>query len=450
MTNLKYLLIAASAVFAFNAAPRAQSLADFGVPAAAETPAQKEAQRQVAAPGEVKHSKNASLGQEVISAKTNADAIKAGNQELMEEGEGVRCVATSSGVGIIGAGGASYPTNLKNPNLVLLAQRNAFVIAVLKAKREIATYLKGCSLEGKQFFSEQIEALDTAEGASMANTESRTEESTSASIRTMLKGMIVFDMKDDPEAGAVVVSVLTSPQTQGAVQTGPGGNMTAESLETGVNEVFKQIRTGTIPPEGGYTIVVPDSGQIAWVGYGSDIARKNNNKTIQRKLFSKAKSTSKLRARRALLGVITGEQVQFDMKESEAMHSKIQQFDSEVDADGNVTETAKAQESFSAAAKMAFSESGGNITSGELPEGVAFRTYTTPDGNWAYSVAVYMAAMTEAAKAAAQQMAANSPVKAGSVGNYQVNPDGSFTVKDGKLIPKSMGSGKIGRGLKGF
>lgn len=449
MISTKHLFVAALAAFAFDAEVRAQSLSDFGVPAAAETPAEKSAQRKVEAPDEVKRTGNDALGEEVISAKTDADAIKAGNQDLIESDGGVRFVATGSGVGILAGASADYDTRSKNPNLVLLSQRQAFVRALLKAKTEMSKTLKGSSIEGKTFFSEQMDRLETEDG-SMANADASSAESTSEAISTMLKGVIVYDVIDDPDAGFVMVTVLTTPQTQGAMQTSAGNQMTAESLETGLGEVFKQIRTGTIPPEGGYTVVAPSNGQIAWVGFGSAIAGKNADKRMTRKFLSAAKATSKLRARKALLSCIKGEEIQAEISESQEMTESIKQFDRTIDEDGNAAEVAKQQTEYAASAALAFKESGGSTTSGKLPPGVSMKTYVTKDGNWAYSVAVYMAAMTEAAKAAAQQMASNSPVKAGSVGSFQVEPDGSFKLKDGKLIPKSMGSGRIGRGLKGF
>ena len=226
--------------------------------------------------------------------------------------------------------------------------------------------------------------------------------------------------------------------------------MTAESLESGLGEVFKEIRTGMIQPEGGYTVVVPSSGQVAWVGFGSQIARKNRNKQIQTQLLGAAKQTAQARAEKALLSTIKGETVTGEMSANEEMSTSIRQFDEQIDEDGNATVVANEKDQYDASARGAFNQNGRSVTDGRLPPGVAIKTYTTPDKNWAYSVAIYMADMTAIAKEQAQQMANNSPVRQGSVGRYSVEPDGSFTVKDGKLIPKSMGSGRTGRGLKGF
>lgn len=420
----------------------AQSLADFAPPAGANTPSEAEALRKITAPDKVQTTPNEKLGQPVVSAATVQDAANAACVQLVEVPGGARFIATGSGIGAVASGTAYYASDVQNPNLVLIAQRRAFIAAHLKAKSELAKMLRGLSVEAKQFIGEEIQSIDDAEG-NRTNIKEESLETGKEAIKAMLRGVIVYDMYDDSEKGEVRVSVITTPRTQGASQTVFGNMVDAHSIEQGLEYVFQQIKLAVIPPDGGNVIVSRD-GRVAWVAYGSQLRRRNVDKRVEAKLSEAARDQSVRRARSALLGVINGEGIQSESVDLEEFKAETKQFDAVIDEQGNETIKTKEKQEFEARARLAVKETFGSEKAGELPPGITTRTYESKDGNWFYSVAVFYAPATEAAKGLAKSMDENSPLRQAPAKSYELKPDGSFKKdKDGRLIPLSLGKGRV-------
>jgi hypothetical protein len=424
----------------FATAATAQDLADFGIPAASDNPA---SERAVKDPGSVTTTENEVLDQPVISASSTQDAVNAAQQELVDDGDEARFISTGSGMGVVAVGWGSYSFDNANNNLNLLQQRGAFLEATLEARANLAAFLGGLELEGKQELVKQFDMIDGGD-ESLANSSSISVESISERISGMLRGVVVYDVQDNAEEGAVMVTVVTTPKTQGAVQSG-NGSVQAGSIQAGLQAVFSEIKAGLVPPDGGRVITVPSTGQIAWIGFGSEINRTNRNKSLQRKLKSQAKNTAKMRARRSLLAVINGEDVYKDSELINMMSQDIKQFDRVPGPDGEEVIEKKESDEIKAFAQQVTVDALGSSTVGELPAGVSVKGYESKDGNWSYAVAIYMAEATGVAKGLAASMQKNSPLTAGVKSpSYETNPDGSFKLgPDGKPIPKSMGSGRV-------
>ena len=423
-----------------------QNLADFGIPASSDTPAQAEALREVKAPDKVKATANADLGEKVISGATVQDAVNGAVQDLISSGDTVRWIATPSGLGLVATGEWSYGTDSKNPNLVLISQRKAALNALLAAKSEMSKALGKTSIKGKQALHRQMKILDDKE-ATYVNIKDGSTEELATSIAHTLRGVVVYDVQDDPAEGLVTVALVTTPKTQGAVQEAANGNILAGNLQAGMEKVFAQIKSCVIPPGGGKTVTVPSTGQVAWVGFGSQICRKHKNRDVVRILKQEARDTARERARAALLAVINGEDVSAATDLNEEFTQEIKEMETVVDAEGNEELNKLEQEQVTAVATQAKVRTFGSEVVGDLPEGVMVENYLTRDGNWAYAVALYMPELTKAAQDLNKHMQEHSPLTAGgakSVRSFVIQPDGSFKVgKDGRLIPTSMGRGRV-------
>jgi len=419
----------------------AQSLADFGIPAGSNSPAEL---RAVEAPGEVQKTVNEQLGRPVISAANTQDAINTAIRQLEESGESTHLISTGSGLGLVSVGVARYGWNQPNPNLVLIEQRQASLEAMLQAKSRMAAFLGGLSLEGVQEMSKQQQLLDDPEGG-LANISKVSTEQLSESVAGVLRGVVVYDLQDDPATGVIKVSIVTTPKTQGAIQDLGGGILTAGTLAAGLEATFAEIKVGIVPPAGGKTVTIPGSGEIAWVGFGSEVCRKNRNAEIQEELRLEAKDTAAMRARSALLAVINGEDVYRTSDLNNQFSKQIKQFDTVVTETGQEKVLKHQQDQVEVFAAQVKQSTFGSLTTGELPEGVSVKSYYTKDGNWAYAIAIFTASSTEAAGRLASTMAENSPLRAGAQDrSFLVNPDGSFKTDDnGRLIPVSLGNGRV-------
>lgn len=429
-------------LFLVAAPSMAQDLADFGIPAASDNPEQL---REVQEPDQVTKTENEELGEEVVKAASVQDAVNAAQQELVDGSEDAKFIETGSGLGAVAVGRGDYSFDIKNVNLKLIEQRAAYLDATLEARANLVTFLRGLSLEGQQGLVKQFDLVDGGE-ESLANTSSISAESISERLNGMLRGAVVYDVQDNPQEGEVTVTIVTTPKSQGVVQSIGGGDVIAESLSAGIQSVFTEIKAGLVPPDGGRIVTVPDTGQVAWIGFGSEINRTNRNKTVQRQLKAEALDTAKMRARRSLLAVINGEDISKDSELNGSFSKQIKQFDRAPNVEGESAIQRKEQDEVKAFAQQAKTRLLGSTVVGQLPAGVSVKTFRSKDGSWTYAVAVYMPQATAAASKLSKTMDANSPL--GSIGagsrGFETNADGSFKKgSDGKLVPKSIGSGRV-------
>jgi hypothetical protein len=421
-----------------------QSLADFVIPAASDTPEQV---RAVSDPGSVTETHDEALGIPVVSAPKIQDAVNAVSKNLIDTGDGVKAISTSAGTGFVATGSVTYAATSKNPDLAVIEQRWASIQAFLNAKRALADYLEGMSIAGKRtLVSDVITAMNdefTANNASKS-----AEEQVNEMISAMLRGVVIYDYHDDPENGRVTVSVVVTPRTVGAVRSTDVAKVTAESLQSGLQHVLTEIKSGVVPPVGGRTIAIPETGEFVWVGFGATTIPSSSSPDLAADLENSSIAMARASARNALLAIISGEQYEAQFDGSNRFRKQQAEFDALLSESGDESVQKKEVAEFQRAADTAMREAVGEVTAGRLPPGVQTKTYRMEGSPWIYSVAIFSVSNTGAASALAESMRKNSPLgavseQAKTVG-FQTNPDG--TIKrgpDGKPMLKSLGSGRV-------
>jgi len=421
-----------------------QDLADFGITSPADSSARAPSDAlPVADASKVALTANEALGQLVVSAGSDPDAVNAGFNHLNEAGSDATFFAASSGVGVIATGRASYDTSgIENPNLVLLIQRQTFFRAYLSALANMRKFVAGAGVSAVNTLDEQLQMLDLMQ-ESLVNEDTTSTERVSRLVSGVVQGAVVYEMVDDSEQGDVLVRLVSTPKTQGAIKRTRGDLLHVADLMSGLDAIMRELRSGLVPPGGGRTLTTED-GQIAWVGYGSAICRKNRNKSAEKRLRENAVRQANARAEASLVGLLNGEAVEENYDDSEEHKSSIHQMNVILDPEGNEQGSALDQDEISAEAKSLSRRSLTGKRSGELPPGVGTQTFFSEDGSWAYSICVYTEQASQQARAIADSMTENSPLKEGRVGSYEINADGSFKRdKDGRLIPRSMGKGRV-------
>lgn len=386
---------------------------------------------------------NEALGQLVISASSDSDAANAGFNHLHATGDDAAFFASSSGVGVIATGKSSYDTSgITNPNLVLLIQRQSFFRAYLSALANMRKFVAGAGISAVNTLEEQLQMLDLMQ-ESFVNEDTSSSERVSRSVSGVVQGAVVYELVDDSEHGDVLVRLVSTPKTQGAVKRARGDLLHAADLMSGLDVLMRELRSGLVPPGGGRTLTTED-GQIAWVGYGSAICRENRNKSAEKRLRENALRQANARAEASLMGLLNGETVKENYEDDEGHKFSIHQMNVALDPEGNEQVSTLAQDEISAEAKSLSRRSLTREVLGELPPGVATQTFFSEDGSWAYSICVYTEQASQQARAIADSMTQNSPLKEGRVGSYEINADGSFKRDEGgRLIPRSMGKGRV-------
>lgn len=337
-------------------------------------------------------------------AKDAPTAVAVAQAELLEDNEdGVRMIQVGSGTGILSIGTSSYQT-YDNMNATLLSKRGAYSEAYMKAKKQLIENMKGVEHSCENLATATMDYIDTG-AESTGNMQKDLAENCRESISGSLAGFVTFDVFDNVDEKVVKVSLISTPKTRQQIRRNTG----ALAVTTDPNAIFKQviadIKQGVMPPVGAKVLTNPDTQEVIVLGYGSSIIRKNKNSTMARQLKSVAKSQSQTRARDSLLSTLKGEKVFWQGGSSEKQTEAQQQFEY---TDPNLNDPAQAKvlddERDTFLNHLKTSDQYKTISQGKLPAGVATKSFTSPDGNWQYTVALYSPSLEAAAREANRQM----------------------------------------------
>ncbi len=361
-----------------------------------------------ARPGQaIANKDNVTVKEDMVLAKDGKDAATAvavAQAELLEDNEdGVRMIQVGSGTGILSIGTSSYQT-YDNMNATLLSKRGAYTEAYMKAKKQLMENLKGVEHSCENLASSAMDYIDTG-ADSTGNMAKNIAESCRESVSGSLAGFVTFDVFDNVDEKVVKVSLISTPKTRQQIRRNTG----AVAQTTEPNVIFKQviddIKQGVLPPVGAKVLTNPDTQEVIVLGYGSSIIRKNKNATMERELKKAAKSQAETRARDALLATLKGEQVYWQGGNDEKQTEAQQQFEYD---DPNLRDPTQVkildEERSTFVNQMKTSNIYQTVSQGKLPVGVATKSFTSPDGNWQYTVAVYAPSLEAEARQANQQM----------------------------------------------
>ena len=393
-----YWLLLAWMFFSVNAQAQLISSDDFLSPAQAQSPGQRQALAQVQGP--VATIQDPATGQTAIQANTAQDAI---NHIVNKHSSGAEMMRFGSGIGWVSTGVGSYDV-MENPTATRIAKRNAYVRAFLEAKSHLAQALNGLSVAGKTQILEQLETISDAQ-ADLANLASIQEERLNQSVQMLLRGFVVYSVEDDTANRNVYVSIVTTPKTRGQFNRPTANGLEADSIRAGLDQVLLEIQQGLVPPVGGRIIQVPATGEIAFVGFGSDVVRLSDNATLQKKHQLNAAKIAQMRASDALVGLLIGDDTRWKSQLDESTQQLVSEFeraDSETAADASIQRFEQTRSSFVNTQRS--SEEFQSLRSGILPPGVTRKTFGSADNAEMYAIAVYLPSLTQQAAQTAKEM----------------------------------------------
>lgn len=402
--------------------------------------------RQVAAPESVTtegSNVKAASAQDAINAAVNqniANQTKGANPKL-----GVRRVEFPSGYGYVATGLSVYRT-MQNSTATAISKRRAYVMAYMVAKRMLAQTLSGLDSRGRQQLQESFASINLPDSASV-NLSSQSNESVDQVVSMMLRGFVLYDVKDDMDSNTVWVSIVTTPKTRGMHARVAPGVLDAANLRDGLDEVLSEIKAGVVAPVGGRIITVPATDEVAYVGFGSSIVQDHANKAIQSKLSYEAQKIASMRAQDSLCGVIIGDDNLWAGGVRESVREEYQEFE-QLRADDplmkktglDVRRLDHAKETF--VAKQQATEFYRSAREGKLPPGVNTKTWFDPSGRWAYAVSVYIPALTADATKTAEEMRNANIV--GQTGQPTFDSSRGFTDTTDPKIPSPKGGEQPG------
>jgi hypothetical protein len=362
---------------------------------------------------EVKQPDKVAVNGKIVTAATAQDAINAAvaeNKKGLKSStpeRGVRVVKYPSGLGYVATATAAY-SPMENPVATRIAQRKAYVIAFMRAKKSLAEYLGGTSNESLDVFREVVANANSAKEQE-TGTSTMSLETIKQEAQKMLRGFVVYEVKDDREGRTVYVSIATTPKTQGRASRPAPNIVAAESLRDGLNQVIEEVRANVTFPMGGRIVTMRSTGETAFVGFGSSVVRSSTNSALQAKLNLTALKVAEMRAKKELCAMIRGDWVSGKENSMEGQDEDLRDFATISTDDplaaGDPTAAKKlgeAREGF--LAKLGVDEMVQSATKGYLPPGIQPKSWCDEDHTWAYSIAVYVPSMTNAAAKSSREM----------------------------------------------
>ena len=415
---------------------------------------QREELSTVQSPEAVRREVVPELEKPVTSAATAQDAINSLMKRFYDGGgEGCESVALPNGeLGLVAVGAGTYGSDMKN----LIAQRRekqiAYYIAFLQAKRLMAGYFTGSTIEQLAAFFQETSGNDNADSSSASNSTSFNMDTRRASA-AVLKGYVTYDVRDDVKNNTVYVTLVSTPRTQGRYNRSTSETETAVNLKEGINKVFAEIQSGVVPPVGGRIVNVQETGEIAFVGFGSEVVRPSDNPRTRADNRSIARRRAALRAEAALCGIIRSDEI--TATENDSVNSVLN--DSNYTGDRNldlsdpidelVSDSEKAE---SRNAANGFRSNDGykqviqSAVKGVIPPGVSPRAWLDDEGAFAYAVAVYIPSVTQKAAQMNQNMKDSKIVQ-----DYEVRRNAQDDQQTQFNSRTYKDSGKLQQGVSG-
>ena len=362
----------------------------------------------------VKQPEKVAVSDKLVTAATAQDAINAAvqeNKKKLKDNDapevGAKMVKFPSGLGFVASGLANYRT-MENPVATRIAKRKAYVIAFTQAKKALAEILGGLSNEGKETVREAMVNINLPK-EEMTNISTQSKEAVTQAVEMMLRGFVIYEVKDDTEASQVYVSIVTTPKTRGKLARPAPNAIEVNNIREGLNQVIAEVRSGLVPPVGGRIITMRSTGETAFVGFGSTVVRTSANSAVQAKLNLEAQKIAGMRSKDALCGLMFGDTASWEGSVRESLKSAVQEFESATADDPlarqqpeAVRKLAKARQDF--VSRIESTDLYQSVRRGILPPGINTKTWFDDDNAWAYGMLVYVPSATNAAAQTSRDM----------------------------------------------
>jgi hypothetical protein len=397
MRFLKTLLwVSAIVVLSGSAAWAALSADDFLLPVRAADVAQRNEWMAIKDESAVKTEVDPVLNTELTTAPTLQDAI---NKTIEKPRPGCRIIGEpGGGYAFVATGQGTYKADHENVTASRIEQRNAYVVAFMDAKAAMAQTLGEIVLRGATDFDRKIETIDSAT-TQLRNLETDLSESQMQTVRKVLKGYVTYAVQDEGN-GSVYVTLVSSSKTRGQFGRNGTEGITAPDLREGLDSLIAEIRAGFVPPVGGRIVEVPETGEIAFVGFGSSVVRYDPEADVQEELKLQAERVAGMRAADALAGILLGDDTRWKAHVDEDTLGLVADFETLEKSDPSTGESEVEMVEYEQRKRGIYnlleeSREIESVRNGVLPAGVIRETSLDDNDYFAYGIAVYIPSLSD-------------------------------------------------------
>ena len=337
-----------------------------------------------------------------ITGGSASDAI---NTFLKNRTEGFCAVDFPGGIGGVATGVSVYDVFENNPVASRISKRQAYEIAYLNAKNQLTAWAEGQLLKWNILIGNRQTSLSDSDD-NLNDILEKWRDFLEVGVEGVVRRHSVYDVYDDyhdPSRPRVYVTILSCPLLWGSIERQAPSTIAASSLESGLDTVFNDINNNLISPVGGKAIFVPETGELAYVGFGSDVVRYSENPAAFARMELNAERIARMRAQLSLLNMIQpNEALVGSMRLDELTLRSIQEINKL--ASGDVTETVDAsngsvfertrqqEDLFRNSQEFKLCVDAANT--GKLPPGIQQKSWLDDTKEFAYAVAVYIPSET--------------------------------------------------------
>lgn len=184
----------------------------------------------------------------------------------------------------------------------------------------------------------------------------------------------------------------------------------ANNMADAMNAILAEIQSGVVPPVGDRIVDVPETGEIAFVGFGSAVVYPAQKKAAQAMQKRDAQKIATIRAESELCGILTNNKVDGQAKYKESVRQAFGDYKgienqdpmNELATNEDRAQVQAIKDGFMSNSEL--QEAIVTASKGILPPGVTRRAWLDKDGAFAYAVAVYVPSFTNKAAADSQTM----------------------------------------------
>ena len=406
--QIKRILLAVAGTFAVAISAQALTAADFLAPVQAPSTQEAQALKHVNTPDKVRMTRQ-QAGETIVTAASAQDSINAAVAQSIESGNECIRIEFPSGFGWVATGTSVYQYH-QNPTASLISQRRAYANAYLQAKKNLTATLTGISHQSMTGLMQQAKTLITSE-ETLANTSDTSFENIGEFVSGLIRGYVVYSVDDQQDAdyGTVTVSIVSTPAVMQKHKRSSAKTITAQSIEDGLNSVISEVENGLMAPIGGRTIWVEQTGELAFVGFGSAVCADNANPAVAAKLRLTAKKVGAIRARSALVETMKGARVTSVAKLDDVTREISKEFDEvekfDIKTGKKTREDVKLDEQVNSFKNtQEYREWMQSVTSGIVPPGVQIKSTFNKDKTMVQSIAVYLPSRTAQTRADYKKM----------------------------------------------
>jgi hypothetical protein len=396
---------------------------------------------------EIKEKEKISKVDGAVKANSAQDAInhfvEANKSDKNSLGEAT-IVQFPSGIGFVATGKAAY-NKQKNNTATRISRRNAYVKAYTTAKVNLFKKLNGLDNNSKTQIGEIIKNETDSNGNKTQYTGTINEE-IEHRVEGMLGGFVIHEIDDDEVNSFITVSIVSFPKKFKIRRISPSITE-ASNLQIGIDQVLTEVKKSIVPPIGGRVVIVPNSTDRAFIGFGSDVVVESNVPQLQLLNFNNSQKISISRADDSLASVLKADKINWTSKITSTTKESVNDFNNSDAGDplaennnqDNANRIQKALGEFNSNKNT--DESYLILNKSRIPPGIIHKVWNTSDKGTVIAVSVWIPHLgkiaseigKERSKPLLEDDTLDSLVSP-KTGKSKLNPDGNVKpLQSGKL-----------------